>query len=289
MYKYINMSGPIFDRNHDPLGDLTLKMTDDLEPETTMETPNIENINDNIRPNVESVEKEIIGTNEKRQVNEMFVTKKKAKAPVLEGITEDVEEAYEVPAPAKIRGERGKDKKARKKRVMTPEALAKLATAREKSLAKRRESAALKKAAKEEARVSRAEAKIQARQVKPANVKLEVTNKAVIRAREPITEPANVFHDFDKFCSFMDRYDERKRKNHSTDNKPHPNQKIPERQRPRPPIQAASRNPSFSQNGRRQNKSPPPNNFSPYSLLKSGRSSVFGNSGMRNGYDNNNW
>ena len=54
MYKYIKMSGPIFDANHDPLGDLTLKMTDDLEPEDNMETPDIKNIDDDIKPNLRS-------------------------------------------------------------------------------------------------------------------------------------------------------------------------------------------------------------------------------------------
>ena len=278
------MSGPIFDRNHDPLGDLTLKMTEELEPETNMETPNITNV-DNIIPNVASVEKEIIQPKEARQVNEMFVTKKKApKTQVLEGIKEDVEESYEVPPPpVKIRGERGRDKKPRKKRVMTQAALDGLKRAREKSLATRKANKAAKLAEKEAKRVERAESKVAAR-APVQNIKLEVK-----QAKQVQPEPAaNVFNDFDRFCSFMDRYDERKKKSHSNDNKPHPNQKIPERQRPRPPVQKQQRNPTFSQNGRRYNKSPPPSNFSPYSLLKSGRNSVFGNGGMNNGY-NNGW
>lgn len=228
-----------------------------------------------------------IHANMKGQVNEMFVTKKKAKKEVvLEGITEDVEEAYEVPPPVKIRGERGKDKVKRKKRVMTQAALDGLKRAREKSLATRKANKAKKLAEKEAKRVAVAESKVAART--PQNVKMEVRHKQVEIIKKADT-PANVFNDFDKFCSFMDRYDERKKKNHSTDKKPHPNQKIPERQRPRPPVQQQQRNPTFSQNGRRANKSPPPSNFSPYSLLKSGRNSVFGNGGMNNGYNNNGW
>lgn len=283
------MSQPIFDRNHDPLGDLTLKMTDDLEPEDDMTTPTIRNVDDNIEPNVASVEKEIIQEPEKKPMEAMFVTRKNKKVTIKEGVKEDKPsedwvESITHDKPKKIRGERGKDKAPRKKRVMTPEALEKLKLAREKSLAKRRATAAAKKAKKEELRVAKAEAKIEARQAKKPQV------NRVLQTIKEKEAPVNVFNDFDKFCSFMDRYDERKKKTHSTSRQPHPNKKMPERERPRPPVQAAPRNATFSQNGRRHNKSPPPGNFSPYSLLKSGRRSVFGNGGMNNsgGY-NNGW
>jgi len=294
LYKYIKMSGPIFDANHDPLGDLTLKMTDDLEPEDNMETPDIKNIDDDIKPNVESVEKEIIKPQEDRPVADMFVTKKKKKKVSFEGVKEDeVKEDWsesitnDEKIPPKIRGERGKDKKPRKKRQMTPAALEKLKIAREKSLATRRAKAALKKKAKEDLRVATAQKKRMERQ----NVKLEVIPENVKIEKKAQQKPANVFNDFDKFCNFMDRYDERKKKKHSTSRQPHPNQKIPERQRPRPPVQPSNRNPQFRQTGgSRRPRSPPPTDFSPFSLLKSGRRSVFGNSGMNNsgGY-NNNW
>jgi len=270
------MSGPVFDSKHDPLGDLTLKMTEELEPDLDI---------DNIQPDVESVEETIKAT-ETTPVNEIFVKR----TPMVN----DLETITEI-GPQSV-GDRGVDKKKRKKRTMTPASLEKLAAARAKSLATRRAKAAEKKAAAEEVRVTRALKKRQATQdrkdalalaeyektkngipvnaVVVENVKLQVKNKP----------PANVFDDFDKFCNYMDRYDERKRKNHTTSKQPHPNQKIPERQRPRPPVQNTQRNPQFRTN--RPTKQP--DDFSPYSLLKSGRSSVFGRSGM-NGNNNTGW
>ena len=280
------MSGPVFDKNLDPLGDLTLKMTPDLEPELD---------DDNIEPNVESVE-EAYESPQTTPVENIFVKKEKKR---LEAIKETpMEDTLQM---ENLVGDRGKDKKKRKKRTMTPAALEKLAAARQKSLATRKAKAAVKREKIETERVSRALKRRADKQElldKQALNKYEMTKnqipierenvkiKAVERVKAQPQQATNVFGDFDMFCNYMERYDERKRKKHTTSSNPHPNQKIPERQRPRPPVQQANRNPQFRTTGGARNK--PPADFSPYSLLKSGRGSVFGRSGM-NGGNNTGW
>tara|TARA_R110002167_G_scaffold203671_1_gene407621 strand:+ start:364 stop:1206 length:843 start_codon:yes stop_codon:yes gene_type:complete len=280
------MSGPVFDKNLDPLGDLTLKMTNDLEPELD---------DDNIEPNVESVE-EAYESPQTTPVENIFVKKEKKR---LEAIKETpMEDTLQM---ENLVGDRGKDKKKRKKRTMTPAALEKLAAARQKSLATRKAKAAVKREKIEAERVSRALKRRADKQElldKQALNKYEMTKnqipierenvkiKAVERVKAQPQQATNVFGDFDMFCNYMERYDERKRKKHTTSSNPHPNQKIPERQRPRPPVQQANRNPQFRTTGGARNK--PPADFSPYSLLKSGRGSVFGRSGM-NGGNNTGW
>ena len=270
------MSGPVFDKNLDPLGDLTLKMTPDLEPELD---------DDNIEPNVESVE-EAYESPQTTPVENIFVKKEKKR---LEAIKETpMEDTLQM---ENLVGDRGKDKKKRKKRTMTPAALEKLAAARQKSLATRKAKAAVKREKIETERVSRALKRRADKQElldKQALNKYEMTKnqipierenvkiKAVERVKAQPQQATNVFGDFDMFCNYMERYDERKRKKHTTSSNPHPNQKIPERQRPRPPVQQTQRNPQFR------------TDFSPYSLLKSGRGSVFGRSGM-NGGNNTGW
>ena len=279
------MSGPVFDKNLDPLGDLTLKMTPDLEMEID---------DDNIEPNVESVE-EAYESPQTTPVENIFVKKEKKR---LEGIKETpMEDTLEL---ERVVGDRGKDKKKRKKRTMTPAALEKLAAAREKSLTTRRAKAKIKKDAVEADRIARAlkrradkqelldkqalnKYEMTRNQIPIENVKIQPRVAALKKEHAPV---ANVFGDFDMFCNYMERYDERKRKKHTTSSNPHPNQKIPERQRPRPPVQQTQRNPQFRTTGGARNK--PPADFSPYSLLKSGRGSVFGRSGM-NGGNNSGW
>ena len=279
------MSGPVFDKNLDPLGDLTLKMTPDLEMEID---------DDNIEPNVESVE-EAYESPQTTPVENIFVKKEKKR---LEAIKETpMEDTLQM---ENLVGDRGKDKKKRKKRTMTPAALEKLAAARQKSLATRKAKAAVKREKIETERVSRAlkrradkqelldkqalnKYEMTRNQIPIENVKIQPRVAALKKEHAPV---ANVFGDFDMFCNYMERYDERKRKKHTTSSNPHPNQKIPERQRPRPPVQQANRNPQFRTTGGARNK--PPADFSPYSLLKSGRGSVFGRSGM-NGGNNTGW
>ena len=276
------MSGPVFDKNFDPMGDLTLKMAEELEP--TLDDDNIEE--DVKAVNIVIEEK----TAPPRPVNEIFQTKQSVKEDKMEDTTGLETEDRPPPKP----------KKARKKRKpMTEAQLAKLAEARAKSLATRRAKAQAKKEKIEAARVARALKKKQEKEDKLDEEALKNyrTTKNGIPLKEieedfhsakkvKFQEPVNVFNDFDRFCSFMDRYDERKRKKHTTSRQPHPNQKIPERQRPRPPVQQNNRNPQFRTTGGARTK--PPDDFSPYSLLKSGRNSVFGRSGM-NGNGNLGW
>ena len=271
------MSGPVFDKRLDPLGDLTLKMVDAM--------PEIEINDDDIEADVASVE-EAYESPQTTPVENIFVKKEKKR---LESIKETpMEDTLQM---ENLVGDRGKDKKKRKKRTMTPAALEKLAAARAKSLETRRAKAALKKEKIETERVSRALKRRQDKQDlldKQALNKYEMTKnqipiertenvkiKAVERCKTPV-QASNVFGDFDTFCNYMERWDERKRKKHTTSSQPHPNQKIPERQRPRPLVQPVNRNPRT-----------PPADFSPYSLLKSGRGSVFGRSGMNN--QHNGW
>ena len=170
---------------------------------------------------------------------------------------------------------------------MTPAALEKLAKARAASLIKRKAKKEAKLAATEAARVKRAQSKRQARQAKqevevkhaeakhaevkhfePVNIKLPVSENIKIPQKP---QPANVFNNFDNFCDFMERYDERKKKKHSTSNQPHPNKRMPDRSRPRPPVTPVERIP-VHRGGSRRTSSPPAGNFSPYSLLKRGNS-----------------
>jgi hypothetical protein len=271
------MSGPVFDKNYDPMGDLTLKMAEELEPSLD---------DDNIEEDVKAVRMVIEEkAPEPRPVNEIFETKsvQKDRMEDTTGLEND-----DTPPP--------KPKKQRKKRKPMSEAqLAKLAEARAKSLSTRRAKAKAKKDKIEAERVARALKKKQEKEDKLDEEALKnyQTTKNGIPLKPPspkkrvkFQEPANVFEDFDKFCNFMDRYDERKKKKHTTSRQPHPNQKIPERQRPRPPVQQNNRNPQFRTTGGARNK--PPDDFSPYSLLKSGRGSVFGRSGM-NGNGRSGW
>tara|TARA_R110002051_G_scaffold325427_1_gene427763 strand:- start:807 stop:1622 length:816 start_codon:yes stop_codon:yes gene_type:complete len=258
------MTGKVFDSTNDPMSDLTLKMTEELKPD---DVEDVQDLEEEEPP--------------KREVENIFLvrqskTKQSVKPDVMEdplpslGI-ESITKDEEIP---RIQGERGKDKKPRKKRVMTPAALEKLAKARAASLIKRKAKKEAKLAATEAARIKRAKSKRQARAATPVqNIKLPVSENIKIpfkRIQEP-KQPVNVFDDFDNFCNFMDRYDERKKKKHSTSRQPHPNKRMPDRSRPRPPVTPVERIP-VHRGGSRRTSSPPTGNFSPYSLLKRGNS-----------------
>lgn len=147
---------------------------------------------------------------------------------------------------------RGKDKKPRKKKVMTEKQKAALKKAREKSLQVRRAKAAAKKKAKEEDYL--------ARQPKAPP---KPTQPIPIPVQQPIQPPRM---EFDHFCSLMDRYEARKKKQIDTTPAPHPNKKIAQQHRPRPPIQKNKRQnvkltptaDSLTENG----------SFSAYSILQ---------------------
>jgi hypothetical protein len=112
-------------------------------------------------------------------------------------------------------GKRGRDKKPRKKRVMTDAQKEKLAKARQKSLEVRRAKARAKYADKKKKKDEK------------------VTS-------DPIPIPVNIPKDnmknFDKFCEYMERYEQRKMKKVSFSQDPHPNKIIPTAQKPRPPV-----------------------------------------------------
>lgn len=112
-------------------------------------------------------------------------------------------------------GKRGRDKKPRKKRILSEEAKQKLALARKKSLEVRREKARAKYAEKKKIKE---EAKKEVKPIVPDATVLNQTN------------------NFDQFCEFMDRYEARKLKTVSQSQDPHPNKIIPTNHKPRPPI-----------------------------------------------------
>ena len=111
-------------------------------------------------------------------------------------------------------GKRGRDKKPRKKRILSEAAKEKLALARKKSLEVRRENARAKYAAKKN------------KQPKKEPIKEIVPDATIL----------NQTNNFDQFCEFMDRYEARKIKKVSNSHDPHPNKIIPTNQKPRPPI-----------------------------------------------------
>ena len=165
----------------------------------------------------------------------------------------------------KTRGKRGKDKKVRKKRVLTETQKAQLAAARKKSLEVRRAKAAAKKAAN-------------------APKKQEVTKTEPIPIPPP-NPPSQIKSQmsFDYFCDLMDRYEERKRKKVSVSQEPHPNKKIPHYQKPRPPVQRVQRSNNLApKSTRRMNNvkreeirvTPQVSDFSAYSILKNQRKNI---------------
>ena len=157
------------------------------------------------------------------------------------------------PQPAQLRGKRGGDKKPRKKRVMTEKQKENLKKAREKSLAVRR----AKKAAK-------------AAKLKPIKEegKIEPVQMAKPTAPIPIINQAPMSYEY--FADMMDKYENRKKKKHTSSAEPHPNKIIPHQEKPRPPIQKVQRNVTVRQ---------PPSSFDPYAILNnnsSGNKSLFG-------------
>lgn len=111
-------------------------------------------------------------------------------------------------------GKRGRDKKPRKKRILSEAQKTKLAEARKKSLEVRRAKAREKYAKKKEKKVEQLEIP---KQQQDATILNQTTN-------------------FNQFCEFMDRYEARKLKQVSVSQDPHPNKIIPTNQKPRPPI-----------------------------------------------------
>jgi len=281
--------GKTFDKDFNPMPDFTLKVDEDLESCAL----------DNTEPNEEEIEELIVDDIPKREVDDIFLSKRKRKEKnekiLSAGVSQDKENPgikqiiEEIPKPKKMHGERGKDRKPRKKRVMTDKQREALAKGRERSLAIRRAKAAEKKKKAEDAKKERSRARQEAYAQKKANKKLvqddlierntPISKPIPIKSKETKKTPTNVFNDFDQFCGFMDRYEDYKRKKHSTNRQPHPNKKINYQDRPRAPVRREPRTIQQQRHptpgGRRIKKEPLPTDFSPYALLKSGRTSVF--------------
>ncbi len=129
---------------------------------------------------------------------------KKDEAP---GVKEDVmvNESVELPMEPTGQGKRGKDKKKRKKKVMSEKQLAALAEGRKRSLEKRQAKAKAKK---------------------------ETKSKPIPEMPKP--KPAEKL-DYNTFSTYMNMYEDSKKKKYSTSTEPHPNKVINERHRPTPP------------------------------------------------------
>lgn len=113
----------------------------------------------------------------------------------------------------KMRGQRGKDKKKRKKKVLTQSQLDGLAKGRAKSIATRKRN--------KEAKLERRTKAVSHLDNTP---KMEAPRK-------------NTKLDYDTFSNYMDMYEEkRSKKKHSNTKEPHPNKAIPTRMRPIPPT-----------------------------------------------------
>tara|TARA_R110000765_G_scaffold326549_1_gene417834 strand:+ start:288 stop:950 length:663 start_codon:yes stop_codon:yes gene_type:complete len=128
------------------------------------------------------------------------------------GVKKDKPEYAEEPVKVEEvtgQGKRGKDKKKRKKKVMSEKQLAALAAGRIKSLEKRR--AKSKKAA-------------------------APTPEPVPEIEKPVKAEKL---DYNTFSNYMNMYEEtKKKKNYSKNSEPHPNKVINERHRPQPPQSA---------------------------------------------------
>ncbi len=101
---------------------------------------------------------------------------------------------------------RGKDKKKRKKKVLTQSQLDGLAKGRAKSIETRRK--------KREEKLDKK------------------ANRRVATMAAPVP---NTKLDYDTFSSYMDMYEEKRKKKHSNTKEPHPNKVINTRMRPMPP------------------------------------------------------
>ena len=234
------MSGKVFDKNYDALPDLELKVDPSrmVEPKTPVE------------------EKDPGKVLKQHTASQIFVMRQKEKTEETlrksegTGIQEEkdltnIKTEIEPEPVLTNRGKRGVDKKPRKKREMTEKQRETLRLAREKSVAVRR--------AKKEAKLA----------AMPSPVEPKPEPKL---QNAPVTAPVTAPMAFDHFCSLMDRYEDRKKKRHSTSKEPHPNKIIEHQHKPRPPVQKVERAPQQ------------PSMMDAYNILRQGgrNSSLFG-------------
>lgn len=185
----------------DPLADiadLAIKPMEELEEEGT---------NRQIDDDEELLEpKEKVGPGDVFKKYADKEKKQNIKLETKDKIQDNIEADLSLPEDS-MRGKRGKDKKKRKKKVLTQSQLDGLAKGRAKSIETRRRK-------KEERQKG-----------KKAN-----------RQPEPMPAPVpNTKLDYETFSSYMDMYEEKRKKKHSNTKEPHPNKVINSRMRPMPP------------------------------------------------------
>lgn len=152
-------------------------------------------------------DEELLEPKEKVGAGDVFKKYARTKNNIILETKDELENNTDLSLPEdSLRGKRGKDKKKRKKKVLTQSQLDGLAKGRAKSIETRRK----KKEAK----------------------KGKQTNRQVATMAAPIP---NTKLDYDTFSSYMDMYEEKRKKKHSNTKEPHPNKVINTRMRPMPP------------------------------------------------------
>ena len=256
------MSSKVFDKNISGLPDLKIH----VDPQMMIQQSKLQQEGDElVIPNSPTSE------TYKMRTSEIFVMRQKQQQEKQENIKLEIEKKelnpgikkepeveelinFEAEAPVTLRGKRGNDKKPRKKRVMTDKQKENLKKAREKSLAVRR--------AKKAAKVAK---------LKPIKEEVKVQPLAMPPPTPPIPIQNQAPMSYEYFANMMDKYENRKKKKHTTTAEPHPNKVIPHQEKPRPPIQKVQRN--------AVNVRQPPSSFDPYPILNnnsSGNKSLFG-------------
>ena len=139
---------------------------------------------------------------EKKQEQEENIKLETCEVDVLENNTD-----LDLPED-KMRGQRGKDKQKRKKKILTKSQLDGLAKGRLKSMETRKRNKENRKKASSHLDIP---------------PQMEAPKK-------------NTKLDYDTFSNYMDMYEEKRKKKHSNTKEPHPNKAIPSRMRPTPPI-----------------------------------------------------
>tara|TARA_R110000765_G_scaffold1462_2_gene3704 strand:+ start:2063 stop:2743 length:681 start_codon:yes stop_codon:yes gene_type:complete len=181
----------------DPLADITnLSINPNIIPDKEIDLPTIVNV----EPEEPVSSKSVFGK----------LPKKEKDGISLDIIVNEGPELPVEPIQKKTVGERGRDKKLRKKRIVTAGQLEALARGRANSLAKRKAN-------------------------KERKEKLKTEKKIIPVIAKPT--PAQQL-DYSTFSNYMDMYEEKKQKKRSTTTQPHPNKVINERHRPTPPQSA---------------------------------------------------
>ena len=168
-------------------------------------------------------DEEMLEPKEDVSAKDVFKKYQKEKTPPknvkMEVVEDTLENNTDLDIPEdKMRGQRGKDKKKRKKKVLTQSQLDGLAKGRLKSMETRKRN--------KEARASK-----------------KKTNSHLDNTPQMEAPKKNTKLDYDTFSNYMDMYEEKRKKKHSNTKEPHPNKAIPNRMRPIPPTSQPRRIP----------------------------------------------